>query len=186
MLEDAIRFHMGPRLCYQRVVSPKQLWPREADLTDWLVGHLDLLGTCLELGPLALTGREVVVSERVLSTDITGRSVWTGGLRLDITARDAYGRNIVIEAQLGTSDHGHLGQLVTYTCNTEAAVVVWAAASNDCDPPFRAEHLLALAKLNERFSGQCQFAAVQVTLESEVLAAPDPHARVHPQLVRIV
>ena len=73
---------------------------------------------------------------------------------------------------------------MTYAC-TEAGIAIWAAATGDCGPPFRADHLTALAKLNERFIGQCQFAAVQVTLESELLPAPDPHARLHPRLQRV-
>ncbi len=105
-----------------------------------------------------------------------------GGLRMDITARDEHGRHTLIEAQLGISDHAHLGQFVTYACSTEADIAIWAAATDDCG---RADHLTAVAKLNERFTGQCQFAAVQINLESEPLPAPDPHARLHPRLQHV-
>jgi hypothetical protein len=58
---------------------------------------------------LEFADREVQVGEQRLDNDVLGRRMWTGGLRLDIAARDERGRLVAIEAQLGDSDHAHLG-----------------------------------------------------------------------------
>jgi hypothetical protein len=116
---------------------------------------------------LQFVGREVQVGAQWQDIDATGREIWVGGLRLDIAARDELGRTVVIEAQLGSSDHRHLGQLMTYARAAEAAVVVWVAAARDFDPPFRHDHLAALAELNDCFAGRRVFHAVAASVESE-------------------
>jgi hypothetical protein len=59
---------------------------------------------------------------------------------------------------------------VTYAHAARADVAVWVVA--DTDPLFYAEHLTALAELNEVFAGRRQFCVVAVTLESELCPAP--------------
>jgi hypothetical protein len=90
--------------------SPRDLWPREADFCRWLAASPALLARCLGLPGLEVTGREVVTGVQVAGSDVLGRLRWDGGLRADLTARDGHGRSVVIEAQLGPADHGHLGQ----------------------------------------------------------------------------
>ncbi|TDO30029.1 hypothetical protein EV643_1414 [Kribbella sp. VKM Ac-2527] len=38
---------------------------------------------------------------------------------------------MIVENQLETSDHGHLGQILTYAARTEPTTIVWVAASFD-------------------------------------------------------
>jgi hypothetical protein len=107
-------------------------------------------------------------------------------VRPDLIARDADGRAVVIEAQLGEADHDHRGKLVTYAHAVQAAVAVWAVAA--AEPPFLREHLDALAGLNEAFAGRRRrFATVTVTLESEPSPVPLPSGEpLFPRMSRAV
>lgn len=97
----------------------------EHHLTPWLAKNLDLLERELSL-ELELVARE----HRV------------GSYELDLLLSSSDGRSVIVENQFGPSNHGHLGQLLTYAGGTEADVVVWLAES------FRDEHLAALQWLN--------------------------------------
>ena len=74
-------------------VSLRKVWPDEAqDFTPWLADNLDKLGEALELST-----QEAPV----------------GAFSLDVLAHDADDSGpVVIENQLGATDHRHLGQLL--------------------------------------------------------------------------
>jgi hypothetical protein len=65
---------------------------------------------------------------------------------------------VVIENQLETTDHGHLGQAILYAASLEAAAVVWVA------PSFREESRRALDWLNERTDAGVDFFGVEVSV----------------------
>ena len=91
-------------------LDPRTLWRSEAgDFTPWLADNLPLLGEALGLD-LELHQMEGAVGE--FSCDIVAREVGTN-------------RPVISENQLGRTDHGHLGQLLTYAGELDAAVVVW-------------------------------------------------------------
>lgn len=124
----------------RRVADPREVWETEAgDFTPWLADNLDVLAE--ELG-LALT--------------LTGTEVPVGDFRLDIAAQTPDGQLVVIENQLGRTDHSHLGQLLVYASGLEAAAVVWVA------PRFREEFRRALDWLNERTDTGVDFFGVEV------------------------
>jgi len=108
----------------------EQVWKHEAkDFTTWLADNLGLLGH--EIG-IDLELREV--EYRV------------GKYRLDILAHDVNNDRIVaIENQLEPTDHGHLGQLITYVARCDApGVGIWISKQiND-------EHKAALEWLNKK------------------------------------
>jgi hypothetical protein len=108
-------------------VDPRSIWAMEsADFTPWLAENLELLGETLGLD-LELIKTEVSV----------------GAFACDIQARDTgSGRRVIIENQLAQTDHGHLGQLITYAAGLDAAVIVWIA------PKVREEHREAIDFLN--------------------------------------
>lgn len=144
----------------------------EAGFRRWLAGNPGLLADCLGVPGIEFTGQEVPIGEQVASFDVLGRRRWDGGLRADLTARDAAGRVIVVEAQIGEADHDHLGKLMTYATALRAGIAVWAVAA--MEPPFLREHLDALSEHSEAFEGSRQFAAVTVTLESDPSPVPLP------------
>lgn len=108
-------------------IDPRSLWPLEAkDFTPWLAENLALLGEALGLD-LELERTEAPV----------------GSFSCDIEARDTgSGRRVIIENQLSDTDHGHLGQLITYAAGLDAGVIVWIA------PKVREEHREAIDFLN--------------------------------------
>ncbi|MFP3712651.1 hypothetical protein [Puerhibacterium sp. TATVAM-FAB25] len=80
-----------------------------------------------------------------------------GGFSRDLLGRDRVtGERVIVENQLEGSDHGHLGQILTYAAGTNATNVVWLATS------FRPEHRAALEWLNERTNASTRFFAVQL------------------------
>ena len=105
----------------------RDLWPHEAlDFTKWLAENLDLLGELLDI-KLSLVESEATA----------------GVFSADIKAEDAQGDYVVIENQLGKTDHDHLGKLLTYLSNLEAKTAIWISS----DP--RPEHEKAIHWLNE-------------------------------------
>ncbi len=121
----------------------REIWPNEAaDFTPWLAENLSELGRVLGLD-LELQAQEAPV----------------GGYSLDVLARDVgSGGEVVIENQLGTTDHSHLGQLITYAAGFDARVAVWIARE------FKSEHREALDLLNRRTGEDSQFFGVEIEL----------------------
>ena len=75
----------------------------------------------------------------------------------DIHARNPDDDSIVlVENQLEESDHGHLGQIMTYLAGLSAKTVVWVA------PKFRDAHRSAIKWLNENTADPFAFFAVEV------------------------
>lgn len=67
-----------------------------------------------------------------------------GQFSCDIIARDSdTNKIIVIENQFGTTDHDHLGKILTYAAGKQAGIIIWIAEN------FREEHKKALEWLNE-------------------------------------
>ena len=124
-------------------VDLREVWPNEAqDFTPWLAEHLSELGKVLRL-----------------DLDLEEREASVGGYSLDILARDlGSGSPVVIENQLGSTDHIHLGQLLTYAAGFDANVIVWIAKE------FRDEHREALDLLNRRTDEDTQFFGVEAEL----------------------
>ena len=121
-------------------VSLREAWPNEArDFTPWLVrnlGHLsDAVGLKLEPGET-----EVAVEQ----------------FSADIVTTDEEGSRVLIENQLGSSDHGHLGQIMTYLAGVEAKYVIWVA------PKFEEAHRSAIRWLNDHTDNDFAFFAVRV------------------------
>ena len=122
-------------------VPLREAWPHEAnDFTPWLARNLDQLSGVIGI-PMELVDSEVVVEE-----------FWA-----DVLARDSTdGSLVLIENQLERSDHGHLGQILTYLAGLDSRTVVWIARD------FSPAHLSAFRWLNDHTSDQFSFFAVQV------------------------
>ena len=66
----------------------------------------------------------------------------TENFYVDIVAEDERGNTVIVENQLGKSNHDHLGKLITYLAATEAKAAIWIVS----DP--RQEHVDAISWLN--------------------------------------
>jgi len=121
----------------------RTVWAHEAQqFTPWLQLHIDQLNEAIGF-EIELSGRE----ERVgpFAVDLYGKEVQTG-------------RPAIIENQLEPTDHGHLGQLLTYAAGLKAGIVVWIA------PKFRDEHRAALSWLNEISPQDVSFFGIEIEI----------------------
>lgn len=119
----------------------RSVWNHEAsDFTPWLCKHLTELGEALGM-----------------DLELVDREADCGEFALDILARDlGSGKTVIIENQLSTTDHDHLGKLITYAAGFDAGAVIWLA------PTFRDEHRGALEWLNQRTDSATHFFGVIV------------------------
>ncbi|GGK78238.1 hypothetical protein Sme01_23140 [Sphaerisporangium melleum] len=123
-------------------VPLRHLWAHEArDFTPWLWRHPEELGRALGMD-LAWDRREYGVGRYAL--DLIGSDRLTGGV-------------VIVENQLETGDHRHLGQLITYTAGTNPATVIWVAKA------FETEHVDAIQWLNQYAEARHRFFAVEVS-----------------------
>jgi hypothetical protein len=108
-------------------VPLREAWRHEAlGLTTWLEHNIDVINDII--------GLELTNAEREKAV---------GDFSVDLTAEDRDGDLVVIENQLGKSDHDHLGKILTYLSNIDAKAAIWIVA----DP--RAEHVKAVSWINE-------------------------------------
>ncbi len=107
--------------------------------TPWLEQHIDALS--IRIG---------------LELDVEGREVRVGDFLVDLLCRDADGRRVIIENQLERTDHGDLGQVMTYLVGLEASTAIWIS------PEPRPEHQRAIEWLNEFAPANISFYVVKV------------------------
>ena len=69
---------------------------------------------------------------------------------------------VAIENQLEETDHGHLGQLLTYATGYNARIAVWVASD------FVYEHAKALHRLNELTGEGIKFYGVKIEVIEKV------------------
>ncbi len=110
-------------------VGLRSVWRREReDFAPWLAepGNLALLGDAAGLRLVAASLEQPV-----------------DRFRADIVCREAgSGSRVVIEVQLGPTDHRHLGQVLAYAAGFGASAVIWLA------PKFHDLHREALDWMN--------------------------------------
>lgn len=148
-------------------VELRQVWEDEArDFTPWLASDegLALLGEAI--------GREL---------ELVKQEATVGPFNADILAREVGEEEhfVVIENQLGKTNHDHLGKLITYASGLKARTVVWVAES------FTDEHRQAVDWLNESMSNSIAFYGLQIELwqigdslpapQFKVVSSPNPY-----------
>ncbi|MCY3545080.1 MAG: DUF4268 domain-containing protein [Chloroflexi bacterium] len=135
-------------------VRLRSVWEHEAEnFTPWLAENISLLGDALGMD-LEVRAQETAV----------------GIYWLDILAHDRENdRSVVIENQLGVTDHDHLGKLLTYAAGFDANTMVWVAGE------FRDEHREALDLLNQRTGEDTQFFGIEMELSKIGDSLPAPN-----------
>ena len=145
---------MAEKLSNIQNVALREVWPNEAtDFTPWLAENISKLGAALGF-----------------DLEIRSREAPVGSYSLDLLAHDlGSDRPVIIENQLGTTDHTHLGQLLTYASGYDAHVAVWIAKE------FRDEHRQALDWLNQRSDENTEFFGVVIEAWKIDDSRPAPH-----------
>jgi hypothetical protein len=126
-------------------VDLRDIWKHEAlDFTKWLAlkENIDIL--CEEIG----------IDIQVINTEAS-----VGSFSVDILAEETNtGEKVIIENQLETTNHDHLGKIITYASGLEANYIIWIFKD------IREEHRKAVDWLNEISSGEINFFAIQMEL----------------------
>lgn len=108
----------------------RQIWPDEAQhFTPWLARAENMRILAETLG---------------MDLEVEDQEVSVGPFSADIVCKEASDDSVVvIENQIGTTDHTHMGQVLTYAAGLGATTLIWIAAR------FRDEHRAVLDWLNE-------------------------------------
>lgn len=133
-----------------------QLWKLEKiDLRDiWKHEALDFTNWLAEEENLSLLSDEIGIAIELQETEA---SVW--GFNVDILAlEEVTGKKIIIENQLETTDHKHLGQILTYASWLDAEYIIWLVKD------VRDEHKQAIDWLNEHTDNGLNFFIVKMEL----------------------
>jgi hypothetical protein len=124
-------------------VDVRQVWQGESvDFTPWLA----------QAENIALLGEAIHLDLEVVEREMAVGRFWA-----DILCKDtATGDYVVVENQLERTDHGHLGQVMTYAAGLGATTVVWVA------PHFTDEHRAALDWLNRMTTESLNFFGLEI------------------------
>lgn len=108
-----------------------------------------------------------------LDLEVIGTEQQVGRYNLDVLARVvADDREVVIENQLTSSDHDHLGKSIAYAAGVDADIIVWVASE------FHDEHVDAVQWLNTNSREGIDVFALQ--LEVVTIGDSDPAVRFSP------
>lgn len=131
-------------------VDFKQGWQDEREFDEWLVSESGL-SWLEEVTNIEIDSETIKQQENV------------GGFSSDIFAYDAESKVVIIENQLGKSDHDHLGKILTYagglTTDAPGCHLIWIAEK------IRDEHRAALDWLNARTDSENNFFGLQISLQ---------------------
>lgn len=131
-------------------VELRKAFPSEVrDFSRWLHDNIDELG-------------------RVVGMELSnpGRERPAGDFSVNLIAEVTDGGIVVIENQLGRSDHDHLGKVLTYLTAFEAKAAIWIMETP------RVEHVNAMAWLNQSSSADFYMVKLEAVKigDSEVAA----------------
>lgn len=131
------------RLGKLKEIDIRNVWQHEQyDFSKWLASEENIN----ELGDTLNLSLTEVETEK-----------FVGNYRCDILCRDEItGKVVLIENQLESTNHDHLGKIITYASGLDASVVVWIVATA------REEHASAIEWLNKHTDDDLSFFLVEV------------------------
>ena len=135
--------HLGKM---QKVTDLRKIWPNEQrDFSKWLSKpeNLKALSDTIGIGDIILEERESEVGD--YSADLYARE-------------DGTGRKVVIENQLETTNHDHLGKIITYAAGKDAEIIIWIVKKA------RDEHKQAIEWLNQNTEENLGFFLLEIEL----------------------
>jgi len=126
-------------------VDLREEWQHEAaDFTNWLAQDENL----------QILSEEIGIDITLIQTEAS-----VGKFAVDILAEEENtGRKIVIENQLETTNHDHLGKIITYAAGFDAEIVIWIVKD------VRDEHKQAVDWLNEHTDDKINIFAIRMEL----------------------
>ena len=114
----------------EKVKDLRLVWKNEAqDFTKWLAKEENL----------ALLSKELDIDIELITTEAKTGSFSTDILALESNTED----KIIIENQLESTNHDHLGKIITYASGHDAKTIIWVVKD------VREEHRRAVDWLNE-------------------------------------
>ena len=126
-------------------VDLRDIWNTEAsDFTPWLAKeeNLNLLGDTIGI-----------------DIEFEAQEKNVGPFRADILCKDTADNTwVLIENQLASTDHNHLGQILTYAAGLNAVTIIWIARK------FTDEHRATLDWLNEITGDKINFFGLEIEL----------------------
>ncbi len=123
----------------------REAWKHEAlNFTNWLA----------QAENLQLLSDEVGIDISLIQTEAS-----VGQFSVDILAEEENtNRKVVIENQLESTDHNHLGKIITYASGFDAETIIWIVKD------VRDEHKQAIDWLNENTNEKVRFFAINIEL----------------------
>jgi len=141
----AMRMSNDINLGKLQTVELRHYWPHEAhNFTRWLS----------EPANIAMLGDAVGIEIQVIQVEAS-----VGRYNVDILAKEEISnQNIIIENQLETANHDHLGKIITYAAGHEASYIIWVVKN------VNEEHRQAVDWLNEHTDDDINFFLVTIEL----------------------
>ncbi len=129
----------------EKIDNLRKIWPNEAyDFTKWLAKEANFNLLCSAIG------MDLIVEER---------ESFVGDFKLDLYAtEETTGKPVIIENQLESTDHDHLGKIITYASGKNASTIIWIVKSA------RPEHRQAIEWLNQHTDEETGFFLIEIEL----------------------
>lgn len=146
---------MNIRLSRITKLNPREIWRHEAiDFTQWLAKEENISVLCEELE---------------LNLENIKPEAAAGRYNVDLVADDIDSRRkVIIENQLESTDHKHLGQLLTYASAYDASIIIWIVSD------YTEEHRQAIDWFNRNTSESISFFLLQIEIYKIDDSSPAP------------
>ncbi len=125
-------------------VDFSKVWENESAFDDWLTSE---------------EGMKLLSNTIAIDLEVEEQQKSVGPFSADILCKDTLSNNwVVIENQVGKTNHDHLGKLATYAAGIDAVTIIWIAER------FTDEHRATLDWLNEHTDENINLFGLEIEL----------------------